>query len=73
MIGNGVCDNMCNNEGCFYDRDDCKCANNCMLNKSSYNYCSDQCMDLRCDKHKDLMSCTDITKKLLYSDADSQI
>jgi hypothetical protein len=63
MIGNGVCDQLCYVEGCYYDRDDCKCGTNCMLNKFSYNYCSDECMDLRCDQHKDLMSCTDITKK----------
>jgi hypothetical protein len=63
MIGNGVCDEVCYNEGCHYDRDDCECAKGCFLNQSSMDYCSDECMDLRCDQYNDVKSCTDITKK----------
>jgi hypothetical protein len=63
MIGNGVCDNMCNKEGCYYDRDDCKCGNDCLVSQNWFEYCFDECMDLRCDQYQDSMSCTNITKK----------
>lgn len=63
MIGNGVCDQVCYNEECYYDRDDCECTKGCNLNDTDFDYCSDECMDLRCDQYQDLKSCTDITKK----------
>jgi hypothetical protein len=63
MIGDGVCDTRCYSEECLYDRYDCECVTGCFLNTSSFDYCTDECMDLRCDSFEDLQKCTDVTKK----------
>lgn len=63
MIGNGVCDQACYNDACFSDLTDCECAPGCLLDGSTFDFCSDECMDLRCDEFTQVQSCPDITKK----------
>lgn len=63
MVGNGVCDQNCNNESCLYDMSDCECAPGCPLTDFSFDFCSDECMDLRCDQFYQVRQCTDTYKK----------
>jgi hypothetical protein len=63
MIANGVCDQNCYNDACNNDLSDCDCAKGCNLHDSEFDFCSDECMDLRCDEYQQVQNCTDITKK----------
>jgi hypothetical protein len=79
MIGDGECDQNCNNPSCLYDMSDCECAPGCSLTDSNFDYCSDECMDLRCDQFDQVRQCSDIDKKkqnfyiqMLYEDFEAR-
>lgn len=79
MIGDGACQTECYVEDCFNDSNDCECAPGCKLNDPEFDFCSDSCMDLRCDGHSELQNCEDIEKKLqnyyiqmIYKDFDAR-
>ena len=62
MIGNGLCDKVCMNEGCRWDGDDCngKCEGrdgaSCSLYQLGDGHCDEACMTTACNfDHKDVM------------------